>query len=330
MSNPFKNFVVYNLTVNDGAKHLTGNDLMAGLLNLNDDIETQQVEAMEPSGGSYSRLGFAEIDGDDRYMLDLNGAAVLLGIKINERILPAKVRDAEVKVRMAALADLTGRPGSKKEWAQTRDEVEFEMLPKAFIREQMVYVMITPESQMFVFCAAGKKAQSVCDIVFNFFNTFYDFTPSPLSFEKSVVSYLNGVARDTHGEAVFYPRSEGKFKGPEKRVVSVKDRDIGAHEIQALLKADYDVHELGMDWIEEGEVDPLMSFRFDDKLCFRGCTIGTTNEGNNEERGEDKDTAFFSIAWLTATTYRRLVTAISAELAGPADESDSTTNDEDF
>lgn len=327
MANPFKNFNVYNVKWQDGMN--SWDEIREDILGMESEFETHSFEAKDPSGSSYSHLGFAHVSNENVYLLDLNGAGVMMAIQINERVLPGKVLKESIKERVSALYESTGKPVNKKEYAQIRDEVEFDMLPKAFVRLTTVYAVITPESQLLIFAPVGKKSQSVADTIFNFFNTFVTFDISPLSVERSVVSYLNGVARcGLDEDAIFYPRNEGLFKGAEKRTVRVKDRDIGAHEIQALLKSDYDVHELGLDWIEVGEVDALMSFRFDDKLCFRGCVIGNTDDGDNEETGADKHTAFFSIAWLCVTTYRRLVAAISTELSG----SDPTTteDEEDF
>lgn len=328
MSNPFKNFTVFNLfPVGLDKYHATAFAEIAEYIDhYHDQVETINAQAQDPSGGQWSHTGLVHA-AEDSYIHSLDGAGLLLAVQFNERILPAKVRDEKVTEAVAKLAEQQGHKVNKKDYAQIREQVEFDLLPQAFIRRSIVYVMITPEDQMFVFTASSKKADTAAFVVRGFFENEFELRMVPLQVVNPVLPYLKSVALDHGGDDdIFYPSSAMLLKGDEKETIRIKDRDVGGYDIQTLLKGDYSVHELGMHMITSEDIDPVLSFAMTDKLIFKRVEIPNTRMETDKDA--DGKVAFHSFAWMVAKEYRALVKAMTAELGGtPAVE--PTTPEED-
>lgn len=142
-NHPFKNFIPYAvaavvqdklrdayLTQVDGTDE---NDLLDALV---------ERQVRDPGEHDWRSFGFVQpLSTDDGLLVSPTSGIYHLAIQFNERILPAKVRDEHVAKRIAAIEERDGRKVHKKEYAQVRDEVQFELLPKAFIKRSMVHVL---------------------------------------------------------------------------------------------------------------------------------------------------------------------------------------------
>jgi recombination associated protein RdgC len=224
-------------------------------------------KAADPSPSSWRSMGLVvPIPGDDEDALLVKvEVGSLMMVQINERILPGKVRDEELKKRVAKLEAAEGRKVSKKEYAELRDQTEFDLLPRAFIRRSNIPVFFcrrdtVGQMWMLVFTSSQKKADDVLALLKAVFGDLW--RPQQVQGKGSVVSVLTDLVKNDEND-IWTPGRSGVLKGSEKRTVRVKDGEIVSSRIIGLILDGYEFHEVE---ILHGDEH---SFVVNDNLCFK-------------------------------------------------------------
>lgn len=250
-------------------------------------------EVDDPKGASWRTVGMVPPLKGEAHTVDLQGGATLAAIRFNERILPSKVRDEHVAKKVKALAEQEGRNVSKKEYAQIRDDVELELLPKAFIRRTVVPLIffrtkfgINTEAVMLICTSSQKKADDITAMLRLWIS---DLSPLKMDTVRAPLGVLTTLAK--HGgeyyedDAHIEPLKFAVLKGKEKRTIRIKDKDIGDSDIETLLRQDYEVHELGLGWSPTGTIDDDdgVEFVVNTNLTFKGIVLpGVKREKEDE------------------------------------------------
>lgn len=302
-SNPFKAFIPY--TIHPAV-------CSAPALRLPD--EMAPYLSVDPTGGSWRTVGLIEPLGDD-IVHDLDGGASLLTVQFNERMLPGKVRDEKLQIRKDKLEAQEGRKLTKKEYAELREEIEFDLLPKAFIRRVQVPVLFVHPNLMFVCTSSQKRADDTVSVLCAVFDKL---EPRKIATVRPTGGMLTTLASDEQetDNLHFGAAKSAVLKGDDddkKKTIRIKDRDIYGHEVVALLETgDYDVTELAIDvsLMSSGR-DGLLSMVMTDSFIFKRCTL----VGVESAKHKDDLHAF---AWLSATTYKQVLTEIIVLLGGLA------------
>ncbi len=298
MSNPFKAFVPYTITesVRSALKRT---------------FELDDHEATDPTGGMWRTVGLIQpLPGDGTLLADLENCSALC-VQFNERILPGKVRDETLKKRVAELEDREGRKVGKKEYAQLRDQVEFDLLPRAFIRRTNVPVIRT--GQWLIVCtSSAKRADDVIALLRAIFGE--DFNPQPLQLP------LTGFMRDVLLEGQVVTEDEMQFnagcsvvlKGDDKETIRIKDKDVTEHDIFALAKSDdYLPAELEVSCARHGE--EILLFNLKTSCIFTKIELPGVKATKIKE-----DLAGHLV--LCASTYRTVLNELSAVVNGDDDD----------
>lgn len=323
-TNPFKAFITYGMAVG----------LLAKLNNSELAQEKMELRASEdPTGATWGTMGFVSPDGSGDFAVPMAGTrAVMVSVQINDRILPGKVRDEHLKKRLADLYQQSGRAADKKEFAQLRDEVEAELLPKSHIRRTVVPVLVY-EDRLVLFTSSAKRAADIAALLWALCNDF-GFHPKmlPASAKDSVGSWLTALAiGDDESDSPFVPMDSGVLRSANdviKSVVRIKDKDIEASDIQALLvDGGYSVAELGVS-VMEGVQDGLagvagVTFTITDKLVVKGmkfpdltirAAIGEAGKGDGDD--EVAKVEFQGMAHLVAESVSLILGSIFAAVGG--------------
>lgn len=313
-SNPYKAFIAYSIHKYYGAM---------SALRLPDEIE--QFKSRDPSGGQWASIGFAEtFEGD--LVTELSSARSLMVVQFNERILPAKVRDEKVKAKVAKLQDQEGRKISKKEYAQLREEVEFELLPKAFIRRSQVPVFFSVDGTMLVCTGSQSKADKTVAFLAH---AFEHLEPWQIQVARATEQSLTLLAKADIDDEIrgFRATNSALLKGDGKRSIRIKDRDIGSQEVQALLD-DYRVHELGIETYDGVSGDIELSFSVNDNFVFKRCTLPDVKATGLKD---DQHGYALLCAQTYLVVYHSLLRHFGGALPKPVDSSnDATTQDEEL
>lgn len=281
--------------------------------------------AKDPAATEWSSMGLIEPLEEGSFVHDLDGAARLLMYQFNERNLPGAVRDEKVSARFREFSDKEGRAPNKKEYAQLREDVEYELLPKAFIRRALVPVLVY-EDKVFVCTTSATRAEKIMVHL----NRLAEVRKVSMEFRLDFnAASLEGMLRETAKTGVIYD-IDGKesddtittgnsivLRGADKRTIRVKDRSVLSDDVQALMKDDgYQVTELGLQFCNEDE--PLASFTLTSLLLFKSLKLADTFA-----TGADAHDAHATY-WLYAKTLDRIYTFVMDALnqGGGPDEAD--------
>lgn len=275
----------------------------------------QPFLAVDPGATDWSSVGLVNPIEKDRPVHNLDGTACMLMFQFNERILPASVRDEKVSAEFQRLIEKEGRELNKKEYAQIKEDVEMALLPKAFIRRSLVPVMVFKDCLM-IFTTSAKKCETVITRLGVIANTRnFEYAVNAIETQCSIGFWLREMVVDgdyepDSSDIVFGALDYAKFKGQDKRTITIRERDIAHHEVQDILKEDgYGVTELKMDVIDlSGE--ELLTYTFTDRFVFKGIRLSdmtmTRLSGDTDDR--------HATAWLHAKTYRELLNEIVLRL----------------
>lgn len=289
-TNPYKSFIPFIINFAKGP----------------DDMSEIACVASDPSGGQWSACGIVQpFKGEEPYVIDLQGAGRLMVVQFNERILPGKVRDEVLTKKVEKLQNEIGRSVSKKEYAQLRDEVEFDLLPKAFIRRSRVPVLFTKlgrdDRAMLICTSSQRRADECLGVLTAFFGDKWQ--ASRLQCREPGLSMLTELAEDGQWDT-----EEGKFeagmnavlKGEEKRTIRVKDKDVSDSDVQQFLREGYSATELGVTYYENSIEDETLACTITEQLVFKGVTLPGVKI--NETKGDR-----FGTAVLIVQTYKRML-----------------------
>ena len=292
-TNPFKSFIPY--LVNTARSE-----------NLRDHVAT------DPSGGDWRRLGLVPaIKGED-LIIDLDGAGKVMAVQFNERILPGKVRDEKLQAEVARLEAREGRMVGKKEYAQLRQQVEFDLLPKAFIRRTVVPVLFYKHemgTQIMLVCTSShKRADDVVALLLGVFGI--DLMPWKIETESSISGVLTTLATDGIIEGLdeesglhFSPLDSAVIKGENKQTIRIKDKPVESQDVQDLLSGEGQiVHELALAWCEDnpGAEEPDLTFVATSNLAFKRAETIVKATSATED--------YYGFAVVCLRTYRDMLT----------------------
>lgn len=257
-------------------------------------------KAIDPGSTAWRSTGLAQIHGD--WLHSLDSYCYLMAVQFNERILPSKVRDEKLLAKVQKLQADEGRNIGKKEYAQLREEVELELLPKAFIKRTTVAVGFRLHNDiplMFLFTSSSKKADDAFLVVRL---ALCDGEHSPLkgtelramrlmlqTNPQEVLTTLAGDGASNSSNAaheLLYTGDAIVLKSDEdKRTIRVKNRTVDAYEVQQLLAKGYKASELALRLTEDDHLVCTVT----DKLVFKGIKVSTKATADNEGDAHGND-----------------------------------------
>jgi recombination associated protein RdgC len=270
--------------------------------------------AKDPAATTWSSMGFVGPVDEGRYVHDLDGTARLMVVQFNERKLPASVRDEKISTRYAELTEKGSRKLNKQEYAQLREDVENSLLPQAFIVRSTVPVLVFKDRIM-ICSTSAKKVESVLhflnrlaearNIKFEFIDIKTAVSPGYILAELARNTTL-GI--DDDGTAL-HAGKKGKFKGEDKRTISVSERDVSSEEVQKVMATGtYNVVELAMSYVVLD--DAVADFTLTDKFVFKGVKLSDvtiTGIGNDTDD-------LHATYWLLAKTFKQILDGVTTVL----------------
>ncbi len=276
------------------------------------DLDVEPVG--DPSGGQWSTIGFVAPFKGEPMAVDLDGSGHMMTVQFNNRILPAKVRNDVVDVRIAKLESQQGRKVSKKDYAEIRDQVEFDLLPKAFIRRSIVPVLFRQD--MMLICTSSQRRAD--DIAALLLGTFPDLAPWPVQTKLPPGQILTDIAYSGSRDG-FTAHDSAVLRGEGKRTIRIKNKGIVDGDIHDLIDAEaYSVQELGM-WTGVDPDNPDVTFSVSASLAFKSAELP-----NIQSVSIGKDLFGFTV--LCTQTFTNLVRDFVRTCGGMADRPESHTN----
>jgi len=238
------------------------------------------------------------------------GGNFLICARKEEKILPAPVIKEQLEEKVSKLEADQGRSATKKEKEQFKEDIIFELLPRAFSRVTDTHAYINAAHNLIVINSSSRgKAEDVLALLRKALGTLPVTSMSP---EKAPDELMTDWLTDTDLGENFQLGMEAEFNalGDDGAVVRVKNQDLGSDEIKAHLDADKFVVKLALEW------DDAISFILCDDLAIKRLKFFDVLQEQNDEIDKDDVIARLDADFsLMAGEINRLIGDLMAEFS---------------
>lgn len=215
---------------------------------------------------------------------------IMVCAKRQEKILPAAVVKEELDERVAAISAEEGRHVGRKERDSLKDEVIFDLLPRALAKSSMDFAYIAPSERLvYVNVTSSKRAEELLSALREALGTM---SAIPLNSVNPPVASMTEWLRSSELPAPFQLGEECELQAPkDDRIIRCKNQDLTADEILNHIHSGMVVNKLALTWNDAIHfiVDDQLAIKrlkFDDKL------LELAGERNPESVAEEFDTDF--------------------------------------
>lgn len=234
----------------------------------------------------------------------------LLCARKEEKILPGTVIKDMVEAKIAELENEQSRKATKKEREQFKEDIVFELLPRAFSRFSDTQAFISPANNTIVINTSSRgKAEDFLALLRKVLGTLpvTSFSPDTAP-DETMTDWL------TEGNlgSSFTLGMEAEFNalGDDGAVVRVKNQDLASDEIKSHLDADKYVVKVALEW------DETLSFILCDDLAVKRLKFFEVIQDQNEDIDKDDVVARLDADFiLMAGEINRLIDALLTEFS---------------
>ncbi|MDP3875516.1 MAG: recombination-associated protein RdgC [Methylobacter sp.] len=191
-----------------------------------------------------------------------NGFLMVCGKK-EERVLPASVVNEMMQEKIAETEEQQGRKLSKKERTEIKDELIFELLPRAFTFSNKTYAYIDPKGGWLIIdSASAKKAE---DLLSNLRKTLGSLPAVPLNTIEKPVKVMTEWLVNNKTPDDLTVEDECELRAPEEEggIIRCKRHDLSLPEIKNHLDTGKEVIKLAVNWADR------LSFIIDENLAVK-------------------------------------------------------------
>ncbi len=197
-------------------------------------------------------------------LIHTSNGFIMLCSKREEKVLPSAVINEMVQEKILEIEDRENRKLSKKERTAARDEIMFELLPRAFVFSRKTYAYIDPKGGWLVVdSASAKKAE---DLLSNLRKCLGSLpVVPPLTVTKPVITLTQWLFSDELPPADVNIEDECELRAPEEAGGSIrcKRHDLSLPEIKNHLDTGKQVIKLAITWNDR------ISFIIDEQLGIK-------------------------------------------------------------
>jgi recombination associated protein RdgC len=199
----------------------------------------------ESSFGWTAPLGKAE-----QSLVHATNDYMMLCVKKEERVLPTAVVNEMIQEKVAEAEQQQGRKLSKKERTQLKDELIFDLLPKAFTFSRKIYAYIDPKGGWLVVDAASAKNAE--DLLSLLRKSLGSLPAVPINTVINPVAIMTQwlVTQQTPTDIVVEDECELRSPGEEGGIIRCKNHDLSLPEIQNHLDSGKEVIKLALSWAD--------------------------------------------------------------------------------
>jgi recombination associated protein RdgC len=249
-------------------------------------------------------------------LLHASADYLLVCLKREERLLPASVVREAVDEKVEQIETEQMRKVRKKERDELRDEIMFELLPRAFTRSDRRYALIAPKEGLLLIDAASvKKAEELAEALRKTIGSLPVAFPTTTQSPASVFTQWIAGTDTPPGDII--PGDECELVDPSEDggIVRCRKQDLEADEIKAHLNAGKQVTKLALDWGDTlscvvADDLSVKRLRFDDRL----------KEEASDQGGEDFAAQFDADFTLMSEALARFVPRLLEIFGGVAGE----------
>lgn len=227
--------------------------------------EQLEPKSFQPCGSQdVSRYGWVPPLGqaDAEYIHVTNGY-IMICAKKQDKVLPAAVVNEELAERVAVIQAQEGRGVGRKERQTLKEDITFELLPRAFARSSLQFAYISPKDGLLVVnSSSAKKAEELISFLRDSIGSVpvIPLTANNIP-QHAMTSWLS--AGDIPAQFELGHECELRDPSDEGGVIRCKHQDLSSDEITSHLKLGMYVSKLGLCW--KGGI----SFMLDDQLAIK-------------------------------------------------------------
>lgn len=191
-----------------------------------------------------------------------NGFMMVCGKK-EERVLPTAVLNELIQEKIIETEEQQGRKLSKKERTVIKDELIFELLPKAFTFSKKVYAYIDPKGGWLVVDAASQKTAE--DLLTLLRKSLGSLPAVPLNTLEKPTATMTQWLLDEKTPVDVVIEDECELRSPEEggAIIRCKRHDLALPEIKNHLDIGKEVIKLAVSWNDR------LSFIIDENLAIK-------------------------------------------------------------
>ena len=196
-------------------------------------------------------LGWVAPIGSGDSMTHSSSKNILITMARQERILPAVVVKEALQEKVEAIQDAENRKVGAKEKKELREEIEDQLLPRAFTRTQKVDAWIDPKNGWLILnTASAPRAEEFATLLRKTLGSL------PIGLPQSEVSPAVAMTQWLSTCELPAPFTLGyecelKNQGDDKGTAVFKQHDLTLDEIQTSLEAGKSVSKLAIEWDEK-------------------------------------------------------------------------------
>ena len=265
----------------------------------------QKLEQMPfRSCGNHDESSFgwtAPLGRDSELLVHQANGFIMICAKKEEKVLPTAVVNEIVQERVLELETEQGSKLSRKERNSLKDEIIFELLPKAFSFSRKTYAYIDPKGGWVVVDAASaKKAEDLLSSLRRCLGSLPVVPVNTVDKPSIVMTHWLMENETPKGMSI---EDECELRSPEDEggIVRCKNHDLALPEIKNHLKSGKLAIKLALNW------EDRISFMLDEELAVKRLRILDVIEDQiadvNAETDAERFDADFSIMTLELANF---------------------------
>ncbi|MDD2801891.1 MAG: recombination-associated protein RdgC [Methylobacter sp.] len=188
---------------------------------------------------------------------------MMICVKKEEKVLPAAVVNEMLQEKILEAEDQQGRKLAKKERAAIKDELIFELLPRAFTFSNKTYAYIDPKGGWIVVDAASaKKAEDLLSLLRKCLGSL---PAVPLNTVDKPVAIMTDWLINNQPPSDITIEDECELRSPEEEggIIRCKRHDLSLPEIKNHLDTGKEVIKLAVSWADR------LAFIIDENLAVK-------------------------------------------------------------
>ena len=267
------------------------------------------------AGQDMLRLGWVPPLGrfGSQYVHETNGY-IMVCAKRQEKVLPPAVINEELEERLLALEENEDRKVGRKERNQLRDEVMFELLPRAFSRSSLQFAYIDPAGLLVVNSSSAKRAEELIGLLRE---ALGPLSLIPLAAKNLPIQVMtdwleNGQIADGFelGQSC-----ELRDNDDVSSVIRCTNQNLESAEINSHIKASMHASKLAVTWQERVEciVDDKLAVK---RLRFTDVVQDKADEVDAQDAAEQFDIDFAIMTLELSAFIKALMEAFGGEESG--------------
>jgi recombination associated protein RdgC len=281
--------------------------------------EALAQDALKPIGPQeLVTYGFVSPFGEGSEVLHHRiGNRILVALGTEERVLPPKAVDRALRTRLQEIEQREGRVVGARERRRLKDEVVFEMIPRAFTKFSRLQAYIDLDTAtLYVDTASRKAAENVVSAIRRAYGTF---PALPLNIASAPRQILTGWVSGEPTPARFAVGDEAELRDGVERgaVIKAQRQELHADEIHRHIEAGKQCVRIGLCH------DDRLTFVVDDTLAIRklkvtDLAVEALDQRETESAAQELDARFALMSGLISNLAKDLFAAFEVQPAGSA------------